>query len=161
MEFWFALANVYRVLLATIEHPLPLCKVPQDGYCFVLTWWQASFLFTLQLFQATTFDLTICKAIAQSVWSLGFEPRQALHFANNQRRTTLLFKPGRNAWVRVLKWLQCSGCCRSWNTFLFELLPIAVTWNHFKWFPVERFDENTDIDEVQERVKEMYFHHLR
>ena len=49
MEFWLALANVYKVLLATIEHPRPLCKVPQDGYCFLLTWWQASFLFTLQL----------------------------------------------------------------------------------------------------------------
>jgi hypothetical protein len=31
--------------------------------------------FALQLFQATTFDLTIYKAIAQSVWSFGFEPR--------------------------------------------------------------------------------------
>ena len=67
MEFWFALANVYRVLLATIEHPLPLSRTPQDSVWFLRTLWQASFRFTLQLFQATTFDLTICKAIAQSV----------------------------------------------------------------------------------------------
>jgi hypothetical protein len=67
MEFWFALANVYRVLLTTIEHPLPLSRTPQDSVWFLRTLWQASFLFTLQLFQAAIFDLTICKAIAQSV----------------------------------------------------------------------------------------------
>jgi len=67
MKFWFALANVYRVFLATIEHPLPPRRTPEDGFWFLRTLWQASFLFTLQLFQATTFDLTICKAIAQSV----------------------------------------------------------------------------------------------
>jgi hypothetical protein len=52
MEFWFALANVYRVLLATFEHPLPLSRTPQDGVWFLRTWWQVSFIFTLQLFQA-------------------------------------------------------------------------------------------------------------
>ncbi len=31
MEFWFALANVYKVLLATIEHPLPLSGAPHNG----------------------------------------------------------------------------------------------------------------------------------
>ena len=35
MEFWFALANVYRVLFATIEHPLPMSWAPQDGDSFV------------------------------------------------------------------------------------------------------------------------------
>ncbi len=35
VEFWFALANVHRVLLATIEHPRPLSWAPQDGDCFV------------------------------------------------------------------------------------------------------------------------------
>jgi hypothetical protein len=37
MEFWFALANVFRVLLATIEHPLPLSRTPQDSVWFLLT----------------------------------------------------------------------------------------------------------------------------
>ena len=108
MEFSWRTANVHRVLLATVGHPLPPSRTPQDGVWLLLTWWQASFIFTLQLFQATTFDLTICKAIAQSVWSCEVELHPTLNYANNQRRTTLMFMPGRNAWVRVLKWLQCS-----------------------------------------------------
>ena len=37
MEFWLALANVYRVLFATIEHPPPMSWAPQDGNSFVRT----------------------------------------------------------------------------------------------------------------------------
>ena len=34
MEFWLALGNIYKVLMATIEHPLPMSWPPQDGDCF-------------------------------------------------------------------------------------------------------------------------------
>jgi hypothetical protein len=37
MEFWLALANVYRVLVATIEHTPPMSWAPQDGNSFVRT----------------------------------------------------------------------------------------------------------------------------
>ncbi len=31
MEFWLALGNVYKVLMATIEHPSPMSWAPQDS----------------------------------------------------------------------------------------------------------------------------------
>jgi len=31
MEFWFAPANVYKVLVATIKHPPPMSWAPQDS----------------------------------------------------------------------------------------------------------------------------------
>lgn len=136
MEFWFALADVYRVLLATIEHPFPLSGMPQDSVWFLLNWWQASFIYTLQLFQATTFDPTICKAIAQSIWSLGFELHPTLNYANNQWRTTLLFKLGINAWVRVLKWLQCSKSGRSASAVRWPLSAKRGIWNRREVCPI-------------------------
>ena len=70
MEFWFALANVYRVLLATIEHPLPLSWTPQDGVWFLRTWWQAPFLFAAtfsskHFWPSATLSLKVCE-----VWDL-------------------------------------------------------------------------------------------
>jgi hypothetical protein len=70
MKFWIAPANVYRVLVATIEHPPPMSWAPQNGDSFVRTrskvnvpnlmtvkspkqfhsCVQVSFLFTLRLF---------------------------------------------------------------------------------------------------------------
>jgi hypothetical protein len=87
MEFWLALGNVYKVLMATIEHPLPMSWAPQDGDCFVRArskvnmrnlitvkspeqfhnFDQVSFLFTLKLFRATTFNRTTGRAVAQCV----------------------------------------------------------------------------------------------
>ena len=85
MKFWFALTNVYRVLLATIEHPQPMSRAPQDGDCFVRarskvnvrnlmtvksseqfhSCDQVSYFYA-ETFRATTFKRVTGRAIAQS-----------------------------------------------------------------------------------------------